>query len=437
MKRIRLATAVAATGALVLAACSGEDAGDDTAFDPDNPDAEVTLTITSTTGSNVDFFNWAAESFREEYPGVTVDVVTHDDDWYNQNAARLLNSDDRPDLAWFWLTGFYTSLVDSGALLPLDDLYEQEGWADVLPESTLNLPMAEDGQRYGVAFNSIMSPLLMYNRNALEAAGIDGEPETMEELLALGPQLEEAGYIPWTSGLANPSQATQLFDINIRRYTDDETYQQLIDKEIMDYTGPQMIAAFENMYAMANELMAPGAVGVEDLEARSLFAQGEAAFYSDGSWNLGEAGLGGEISDDVDLGIMTYPPATEGGNRTTGFYDANGLVVVRDTGNEELAKAFIAHALSYEVQSTMGEVITGTPVRNDIPLEVLEETYDPFVAYSYSRVQEEGTHRLFNTIMPGEYRPAATQLIQGLVGGQLTPEEFAQQFTDMVQGLDH
>ncbi|MDD7972817.1 ABC transporter substrate-binding protein [Roseinatronobacter alkalisoli] len=394
----------------------------------------VTLTITSTSGGLPALFNWAAESFQETYPNVTVEVIDYADDWYNQNAVRLFNSSDRPDLAFFWLTGFYHTLVDAGVLEPLDDFYVESGLLDVLPSSSVEVATAADGSKYGVSMSSIMSPLLMYNKTALAEAGFEGEPQTMEEFIAMGPALREAGYIPWTSGLANASQATQLFDINIRRHTDDETYGKLISKEIMDYTSPDIIEAFSTMQRMAQELMAPGAAGVENLEARGLFAQGRAAFYSDGSWNLGMTNLHGELPDGFDLGIMPYPPVSEGSNYTTGLYDANGLVIPRGAQNADWAKEFIAHILSYDVQRGMGVVNAQTPIRVDITADDLE-SYHPDIAMIYQRGIANGTHRLFNTIMPGAYRPAATQLIQGLVGGQLTPEEFAAEFTAMVASV--
>lgn len=394
----------------------------------------VTLTITSTSGGLPGFFNWAAESFQETYPNVTVETIDYADDWYNQNAVRLFNSSDKPDLAFFWLTGFYHTLVDAGVLEPLDDFYVDAGLLDILPESSVEVATAADGVKYGVSMSSIISPLLMYNKTALAEAGFDGEPETMEEFLAMGPALREAGYIPWTSGLANASQATQLFDINIRRHTDDETYSQLISKEIMDYTRPEIVEAFRTMQRMAEELMAPGSAGVEAQESRSLFAQGRAAFYSDGSWNLGDAGLHGELPEGFELGVMPYPPVSEGSNYTTGLYDANGLVIPRDAENADWAKEFIAHLLSYDIQSTMGVVNSQTPIRTDITADDLG-SYHPDTAMIFERSFANGTHRLFNTIMPGEYRPAATQLIQGLVGGQLTAEEFAEEFTAMVASI--
>ncbi|GAE28074.1 extracellular solute-binding protein [Halalkalibacter wakoensis JCM 9140] len=273
----------------------------------------------------------------------------------------------------------------------------------------------------------------MYNKKAFREAGIEGEPETIEELISLGPKLKEAGYIPWTSGLNNASQATQIFDIMTPRHVTPEFFQQLLSKEVMDYTHPDMIAAFTTIQKMADELMAPGAAGVEDLEARSLFAQERAAMYSDGSWNL--APLREEVSEDFELGIMTYPLAREGNQRTTGFYDKLGIVALKDTGNEEWAKKFIAHVLSYEQQSRLGEISANTPVRNDIDADTLSETYSEDIVNTYNRAMEEGTHSLFNPIMPGEYRHAATQLIQGLVMKELTPEEFAEEFTQMVEDI--
>ncbi|GAE28075.1 hypothetical protein JCM9140_4265 [Halalkalibacter wakoensis JCM 9140] len=138
--------------ALLLVACGNNEetsqqstSDSESNTDSNSNEESVHLTMSIAAGQNPERFRWEAEAFTEKYPHVTVEVVEYEEDWYNQNAVRLFNSSDRPDVAFFWLTGFYDSIVNSGALLPLDDLYESEGWYDVLPESTVEGAISQMG----------------------------------------------------------------------------------------------------------------------------------------------------------------------------------------------------------------------------------------------------------------------------------------------------
>ncbi|WP_163536297.1 ABC transporter substrate-binding protein [Gracilibacillus sp. YIM 98692] len=430
-----------------LVACSNE-SNDETNVDSENGNQEnsegesnneannenggdKTLKLSMPGGNTL--LPWVADEFEKANPDVTVDIEEYDTEFYTQNIVRLLNSeDDRPDVAWYWTTGFYPDIVESGALIPLNDLYESEGWNEALHQSSIDGVTSPDGNQYAVPIEAISSPIIYYNKKAFEEAGVE-VPTTYEEMLAMGPALRDAGYIPWTSGLAEASQATQLFDINLRRHVSEENYDKYMNHETIDFTQSDTVAMFETIVQMSENLMEPGAAGVGANEARQIFAQGRAAMYSDGSWQAGPNALGGEIPDDFELGVFLYPEYREDVQETAGYYDRTGIMAVEGSGNEELAKEFIAFLLSYDVQSRLGESTSAFPIRSDINVEEMAELYSPAVLEIYELVQEAGTHSLYNATWYGEYRSNATQLIQGLVTGGLTPEEMGEEFTKMLE----
>ncbi len=427
---------------LMLAACSGGGSSENTNSDSSPSQAsedeagavdegQKTLKL-SMPGGNL-LLSWVADEFMKENPDVKVEIQEYDTEFYTQNIVRLLNSkDDRPDVAWYWTTGFYPDIVDSGALLAIDDMFESEGWNEALHQSTIVGVTSPDGKKYAVPIDSISSPMIFYNKKAFREAGVE-VPTTYDELFEIGPKLREAGYIPWTSGLAEASQATQLFDINLRRHVSEEHYTQFMTHETLDFTHPDTIEMFTTISRMANELMEPGVAALGATEARQMFAQGKAAMYSDGSWQAGPNALGGEIPEDFELGVFLYPEFRSDVQRTAGFYDRSGIMAVNGTGNEELAKQFISFLLSYDIQSRIGEASSSFPIRADINVEEMADLYPEVVLEMYELMQNAGTHSLYNATWYGEYRSNATQLIQGLVMGSLTPEKMGEQFTKMVE----
>ncbi|MFA9455355.1 ABC transporter substrate-binding protein [Halalkalibacter sp. AB-rgal2] len=435
MKRFMYSICLLAIILIVGVACSDNSASNDendvgnAGVSSEND--ERTLTLSLPAGNLL--MEWVADEFMNEHPDVTVQIDEYDGDSYTQNIVRLLNSeDDRPDVAWYWTTGFYEDVVSSGALVPLDDLFESEGWYDALHQSTVESVTSPDGHKYAVPIESISSPILYYNKAAFREAGVE-VPTTYDELFEIGPELREAGYIPWTSGLSDASQATQLFDINLRRHVSEEHYQQFMNHETLDFTHEDTVEMFNTIRRMADELMDPGAAGVGEAEARQIFAQGRAAMYSDGSWQAGPNALGGELPEDFELGVALYPEFRSDVDSTAGFYDRTGIMIVEGTGNEELAKEFVSFTLSYDVQSRIGETTSAFPIRADIAVEELEDLYPEIVIEMYELMQGAGTHGLYNSTWYGEYRSNATQLIQGLVIGSLTPEEMGEEFTNMVE----
>jgi multiple sugar transport system substrate-binding protein len=163
----------------LLAACSGESSSGESNNESSNENSnsesntkeQVDLVFTTTTGDNVVRFENEIKAFEEKFPNVKVELRHYDDDWYNQNAVRLFNSKDKPDVAWFWGTGFYTDIVESGALLPLDDVYESEGLYDVLDEQSINHYTSPDGNKYAVPESVVLNPILFYNKKAFREAG--------------------------------------------------------------------------------------------------------------------------------------------------------------------------------------------------------------------------------------------------------------------------
>jgi len=87
-------------------------------------------------------------------------------------------------------------LVDShviaGRMEPLDDLYEEEGWADVFPADLMNVIMY-DGHPWSVPVNIHRSNLMWYRPSKLELIGADAPPATWDEFFEMADALKEQG----------------------------------------------------------------------------------------------------------------------------------------------------------------------------------------------------------------------------------------------------
>jgi len=87
-------------------------------------------------------------------------------------------------------------LVDShviaGRMEPLDDLYAEEGWADVFPPDLMNVIMY-DGHPWSVPVNIHRSNLMWYRPSALELIGASAPPASWDEFFEMADALKEQG----------------------------------------------------------------------------------------------------------------------------------------------------------------------------------------------------------------------------------------------------
>jgi glucose/mannose transport system substrate-binding protein len=113
--------------------------------------------------------------------------------------ATRLQAGDAPDSwqghAGWELIGTY---VAANQLEPLNFLYEQNGWLDVMPKTLIPL-ISKDGNIYSVPVNIHRANVLWYNPKVLKDNGIE-VPATMDAWFAATDKLQAAGIIPLALG---------------------------------------------------------------------------------------------------------------------------------------------------------------------------------------------------------------------------------------------
>jgi len=225
-----LATALAA--GLVLAACANDDGAeptDDTApaapepIDSDPPttaeaqdatDAETTPTasdfepttltmwtpITDQVGREA--FQPLLQRCEAENPWLTIEFVGKDDIPLALSAA--VEAGDPPDIVQADLTGRLAAIQAAELVVSVTGLAERDGldWEAFVPAGVQLLEF--NGERYGLPF-SLDTVALFYNQDVLDEIGVDGPPETLDELLTDAEKLlvvsddgtvERVGFVP-------------------------------------------------------------------------------------------------------------------------------------------------------------------------------------------------------------------------------------------------
>ena len=333
--------ALSAAG-LLLAGCS---AGSESEPSPDPTyDQPVDLTMTLWTADEkiIGQFQALADEFRADNPELgelTIQTIPFAD--YNAQLSIRLSGGDAPDLGWI-VESATPAWVDSGALLDVSSLKEDEDWNfdDIIPGLIEKLE-GPDGELYGYPFAGTTHPII-YNADAFAAAGLETPNEllakgewTWEKLREQAKALVDAGVV--TYGFDIPQwgyQSYALFTPFLKGFGG-ELYPGGTE---CGFTDPKTVETFEFVHDMIFEdgsYPAPGNT--------SAFPTGDTGMY------LGAPSTLAQLADST----FTYDmaPQPEGDVDYSPFIGQASMVVFADGKTPELAQRLFAHFTSEQGSS--------------------------------------------------------------------------------------
>jgi len=193
--------------------------------------------------------------------------------------STRLQSGDPPD-SWQGHAGqeLIGTYVAASQIEPLNDLYDEEGWLAVMPETLIPL-ISQDGNIYSVPVNIHRANVLWYNPTILADNGIE-VPNSMDEWFAAMDTLQAAGVQP----LALGEQWTKmhLFETVMLSTLGADAYNGLWDGST-DWGSAEVKTALEN-YAKVLTYTNSDSASLSWQDASKLVADGDAAFNVMGDW---------------------------------------------------------------------------------------------------------------------------------------------------------
>ena len=196
--------------------------------------------------------------------------------------ATRLQAGDPPD-SWQGHAGqeLIGTYVAGSQIEPLNDLYEAEGWIEVMPETLIPL-ISQDGNIYSVPVNIHRANVMWYNPAVLEANNV-AVPTTMDEWFTAMDTLQAAGVQP----LALGEQWTKmhLMETVLLGTLGPDAYNGLWDGTT-DWSSPEVKAALDN-YAKVLTYANADSASLSWQDAAQLVVNGDAAFNVMGDWAEG------------------------------------------------------------------------------------------------------------------------------------------------------
>ncbi|WP_447928429.1 ABC transporter substrate-binding protein [Vreelandella sp. EE27] len=269
-----------------------------------------------------------------------------------------------------------------GLLGDLDDVAEQEGWDDLLPEVVADI-MRYDGQYVAVPANVHRVNWLWANPEVLDAAGVE-MPTTLDELFTAGEAIREAGFVPLAHGGQDWQDATVFESVVIGSQGVDFYRQSLVELDPEALGSDEMISALET-FKRLRELMDDGMPGRDWNIATNMVIEGDAGFQLMGDWAKGEFTAAGLTAGE------DYLCAAAPGSADAFSFNIDSLAMFRvsDDDEREAQQALARLVLEPTFQEAFNLAKGSIPARPDLDMSEFDSCAEQSLA-DFQRTAEEG-----------------------------------------------
>ena len=374
IRRIVAATAVAATGALVIAGCSSGSSAD--SIDKTAP-KELTGTVSLWhffTGREAGVVKSAVAGFEKANPGVTVDIHAGQDD---EKLQKAISSGQNIDVGLSYSTAIVGSFCSSGAFRDLTPYVERDkvDLSDI-PKAVRSYTEYK-GKRCTLPALADVSAL-MYNKPLLEKAGISTPPKTLDELKTdnADGSIKQLGFNPLIDFYENsPEHWAPMID---GRWLDSKgdseigtssAWKQLIawQKDFVDEIGYDKLKAFTSGLG-------------QEFAADNAFQTGQVAMQIDGEYRTAFIK---DQKPDLDYGTAPTPVMEGLGNYGSTYIAGNVAGIAKGSKHPELAWALLKYlSTNTDAQVTMANGLKNIPTITsalESPKLEVDENYKTFV----------------------------------------------------------
>jgi multiple sugar transport system substrate-binding protein len=180
-----------------------------------DPSGVLNLRLMVSGGEQRLIYQELIERFRSEHPHIEVRHQEHEQEAYKANIESWLRqTGGAPDVMFYFAGHLMADFYRKGLVRPITGLWQSQQWDQSFPESISNI-VEYNGQPMGLPI-SYYHWGIYYRKSLFERLGLS-EPETWDELLAVGEALKAEGITPIALGSKARWPAAAWFDyLNLR-----------------------------------------------------------------------------------------------------------------------------------------------------------------------------------------------------------------------------
>jgi raffinose/stachyose/melibiose transport system substrate-binding protein len=367
-----------------------------------------------------ELWNEIKAGFEAQNPGVTVEFIPPSGTISNGAVQAAIQSDAGPDVLWTNSgVGRVKVVVDANLVQPLTADYDA-GWSGkIYPWLYEQLKGQFGGEIYEVP-DGLDALGIWYHKDMFAENGWEF-PDTYAGFLDLMQTIQDSGMQPLVAAPSNTGSAGHLFGNVLQVTAGRDVMGQAVSGEI-PWTDPRVVAGIQAFADLVDRGFIQPEMAALNFDAGTrLFLSKRAAMFVGGPWFIGLA-AGADYPVD-NLGYTTMPSDLPGESIPTGGIGWSYMIPV-NSKQPELARKWIDYLLSDAVMKLRAEHPTSSAI---YPRELTGVTPAVPVMGEIFAAANKGVGYNPSVYVPGSTIDTYYQVIQGLIGGQVSVEDGAAQ----------
>lgn len=353
----------------------------------------------------------------EEETGIRVELDVIPSENVRTIVQTQLRSGDGPDVFGYDTgPGFAGALAKAGLVYPLTEAYAEYEWPvyEFAKER-----VTFEGEIVGIP-NDIETVGLYYNASLFEELGI-AKPESLSDLMDACETIAGEGLVPIALSDQEGWQGGHYLSVILSSLVGSAGMEALINGT-QSWDSPEVVEALTILRDMnADGCFPPSPVAIGYDNANALFYSGQAAMNLTGSWLVQDT----ERNVEFEVGYIPFP-APDGPGIFSGGLGA-GLFINAATKKADAAIAFLDYTMTQEHGAWVIENAQSIPA---FPIDVSGIEATPLftqVLADAAKIADGSGDFGYNidVLTTDTFNEAMWNGVQGILTGQLTPEEVA------------
>ena len=407
-----------------LAACAGSSAvgGGNAGAEEKGAPVELTLWHIWPTGDMTTIIDTFVKQYEKDN-NVKIKVDATQQDEYQQRKLKVAAaSASQGDVFMTWGAGYAKPFIEAGAVLPLDSYLKADKTEDRLMNGVLDY-FTYDGKVYGLPLKK-WAGILFCNTELFEKNNVQ-LPETWDQMMTAVKAFRAKDITPLVLGAKDAWHIGMIQNaLAVRTAGVEACNDALSGKGTLD--TPEIVKSAQLLVDLNNAgAFVKGTIGVSADEAQMEFFAGTVPMYFSGSWTAADC----ESDENQIKGkIKVLPmPSVDGGKGDKNTYLGGAIdcyMVNGKTKNPDEAVKFAIALTEYQCKESykIGDSIPAWKVKVD------DSELNPVLS-QISKMTESATGYVlaWDTFLEGAAIDNHYNLLQGLIGGTVTPEQFAKE----------
>ena len=420
LRGVRIAAIAAATGLAMLSGATSAAA-----------DTVVKWLHLETDPNYVAVWRKIADQYEAQHPGVKIQMQFLANEAFKAKLPTLLQSSDAPDFFFSWGGGVLKQQEQTGTLMDLTAAMNAKDGAWLKAYN----PAAVKGLTFDDKISAVPYKLgtvsFFYNKALFAKAGVDATAiKTWDDYLAAVKKIKAAGIAPIAGGGGEKWPIHFYWSYLVMRDGGQPVFTAAKTGQGNGFNDPAIIKAGEQLAELGKlEPFQPGYLGATWPQALGIFGDGKAAmilgFENTVANQRTNSGDGKGLADD-NVGRFAFPAVTGGaGLATDTLGGLNGWAVTKKAPPEALD--FLAYLTNAENERTMAQA--GMLIPATVGSE--DGGKGPLMGDAAEQLAHSTWHQnFFDQDLGPSVGRVVNDVAVGIVSGQITPKDGAQQVQD-------